>query len=277
MKTEKVVNHIVTWLKEYSEEAGTKGFCVGVSGGVDSAVVSTLCAMTKLPVTCLVMPIHQNEDETDRARNHIDWLSEQFNINAELNDLTHVFEEFSLAVALEESPKRDLALANTRSRLRMVNLYYHATVNNFLVAGTGNRIEDFGVGFFTKYGDGGVDISPIADLLKSEVYKIAEFLGINEEIIDATPTDGLWDDERTDETQLGMTYEEAEWAHAYHDVFNHDTLDYFADTYQIQRRVLAQTLTDRQKQVLKTYRKFNTANKHKMNPIPVCDIPEEYL
>ena len=219
MQTEKVVAHIVKWLHDYATNAKIKGFVVGVSGGIDSAVTSTLCAMTGLEVLCLEMPIHQADNQVSRAYRHIDWLQANHqNVMVESVELTPVFDSLVGAFPdVSNEEERFMALANTRARLRMTSLYYFAALKGYLVAGTGNKVEDFGVGFFTKYGDGGVDLSPIADLLKSEVYQIAEFLGVNKEIIIAPPTDGLWGDDRTDEDQIGASYPELEWAMAMHD------------------------------------------------------------
>ncbi len=211
---EKVIEHIVSWLKEYAEQTKMKGFVVGVSGGVDSAVTSTLCAKTGFPVICLEMNIHQQENQVSRAKNHIDWLEGRFsNVTHHSLSLTAVFESFkSMLPPTDKSEVAFLSLANTRARLRMSTLYYFAALEGYLVAGTGNKVEDFGVGFYTKYGDGGVDLSPIADLMKSEVFALAKALNINHEIQVAAPTDGLWGDDRTDEDQLGASYDELEWA-----------------------------------------------------------------
>lgn len=259
MQTEKVIIHIVQWLKDYATNAKMKGFVVGVSGGIDSAVTSTLCAKTGLDVLCLEMPIHQSSKQVSRANNHIDWLQEHYpNVQRQPVNLTSVFDsliEVLPDVADEES--RFMSLANTRARLRMTTLYYFAALRGYLVAGTGNKVEDFGVGFYTKYGDGGVDLSPIADLLKTEVYEIANYLGVNEEIIQAAPTDGLWGDNRTDEDQIGASYPELEWA--------------------MKMDEEGKAVTDfsgREKEVFTIFKKLNSANQHKMKPIPVCEIPE---
>ncbi|MCW5516070.1 NAD(+) synthase [Muriicola sp. Z0-33] len=259
MQTEKVVDHIVQWLHQYATNAGINGFVIGVSGGIDSAVTSTLCARTGLDLLCLEMPIHQAESQVNRAYRHIDWLMEKHsNVQTQTIQLTPVFDSLvnSFPKVINEE-ERFMALANTRARLRMTSLYYFAALKKYLVAGTGNKVEDFGVGFFTKYGDGGVDLSPIADLLKSEVYEIAEFLGINEEIIIAPPTDGLWGDDRTDEDQIGASYPELEWAMAMHD-----------------QGKTAEDFSGRKQEVLLIYDSFHSSNKHKMIPIPVCEIPE---
>ncbi len=260
MQTEKVINHIVTWLKDYATNAKMKGFVIGISGGIDSAITSTLCAKTGLELLCLEMPIHQELNQINRASRHIDWLQKNYkNVKRQQVNLTPVFDSL-----IDELPKvnneedRFMSLANTRARLRMSSLYYFAALESYLVAGTGNKVEDFGVGFYTKYGDGGVDLSPIADLLKTEVWEIAKVLGVNEEIINAAPTDGLWGDDRTDEDQIGASYPELEWAMAMDDKGKTET-----------------DFSGREKEVFIIYKKLNTSNKHKMVPIPICKIPSE--
>ena len=261
MKAEKVVDYIVNWLSNYAKNAGVKGFVVGISGGIDSAVTSTLCAKTNFPVLCLEMPIHQGKNQVNRAKEHIKNLKKMFsNVTSNEIDLTNTFETFKKSVpVVEENDVVLLTRANTRARLRMTTLYYFAGLNNYLVAGTGNKVEDFGVGFFTKYGDGGVDISPIADLLKSEVYKIAKVLNVSESIIKAKPTDGLFGDSRTDEDQIGASYDELEWA-----------------MLEVEKGKSSTTFTGRQKEVFEIYNQRNKANLHKINPIPVCKIPYKY-
>ena len=214
MQTEKVIDHIVQWLKDYANNANSKGFVVGVSGGIDSAVTSSLCAKTGLSTLCVEMPIHQAESQVNRAQEHIAQLKERFpNVSDVRVDLTPVFEEFkSVTPKIDLQTKLDLSLANSRARLRMTTLYYLAGIYSYLVAGTGNKVEDFGVGFYTKYGDGGVDLSPIADLLKSEVYAVGKALEVPKSIQIAAPTDGLFGDSRSDEDQLGASYDELEWA-----------------------------------------------------------------
>ncbi|MGC6479026.1 MAG: NAD(+) synthase [Flavobacteriaceae bacterium] len=258
---EKVIHHIVEWMKDYALTNHQKGFVVGVSGGIDSAVTSTLCARTGLPTIALEMPIHQQSDQVSRAQEHLQWLKNNYpQVETHRVSLTEVFESLRQSLpATNETTKAALSLANTRARLRMSTLYYFAALNNFLVAGTGNKIEDFGVGFYTKYGDGGVDLSPIADLMKSEVYQLASEMNIITSIQEAAPTDGLWADNRTDEEQMGATYDELEWAMRY------DSQG--ANT----------TLSQRQEEVLKRYRALNRQNQHKMLPIPVCEIPENLL
>lgn len=262
MQTEKVVDHIVSWLKDYAVNANVKGFTIGISGGIDSAVTSTLCARTGLDLLCLEMPIHQAESQVTRASRHIEWLTENFDaVHRQPVDLTPVFDSLidALPPVANESD-RFMSLANTRARLRMSTLYYFAALKGYLVAGTGNKVEDFGVGFYTKYGDGGVDLSPIADLLKTQVYNIAKYLGVNDEIIRAAPTDGLWGDDRTDEDQIGASYPELEWAMQMND--NGKSVTDF---------------TGRQKEVFEIFKRFNSANQHKMLPIPICKIPSTFL
>lgn len=258
MQSEKVIDHIVNWLKDYAASSKMNGFVVGVSGGIDSAAVSALCAKTGMRTLCVEMPIHQHPSQVTRAQNHILNLKKKYaNVTDIRVDLTQVFEQFKGAVPhVEESPSLDLTLANTRARLRMSTLYYFAGLHGYLVAGTGNKVEDFGVGFFTKYGDGGVDLSPIADLMKSEVYEIATHLDVAEEIINAAPTDGLFGDSRSDEDQIGATYNELEWAMKMEEA-----------------NKTAEDFSGRQKEVFKIYKSRNNANKHKMVPIPVCEIP----
>lgn len=262
MQTEKVVEYIVNWLKDYATNSGMKGFVIGISGGIDSAVTSTLCAKTGLSLLCLEMPIHQAQSQVSRALNHIEWLKSNFDdVSLTQVNLTPVFDSLVDALpAVEDEANRFMSLANTRARLRMTSLYYFAALEKYLVAGTGNKVEDFGVGFYTKYGDGGVDLSPIADLLKTEVYTIAKYLGINEEIIDAAPTDGLWGDDRTDEDQIGASYPELEWAMKM-DSDGKSENDFYG----------------REKEVFKIYKRFNNANKHKMLPIPICEIPNNLI
>ncbi|HSP12236.1 MAG TPA: NAD(+) synthase [Salegentibacter sp.] len=258
MQTDKVVDHIVNWLKEYATKANMNGFVLGISGGIDSAVTSALCAKTGMRTLCLEMPIHQQKNQVTRAQKHIQFLKDHFaNVsNLEVN-LTPVFDNFKEAVPnAENSDNLALSLANTRARLRMTTLYYFAGLHNYLVAGTGNKVEDFGVGFFTKYGDGGVDISPIADLMKSEVYQIAEYLNLSPEIINAEPTDGLFHDSPSDEEQIGASYDELEWA-----------------MLEVEKGKTANDFSGRHNEVFQIYQNRHRANLHKINPIPVCEIP----
>ena len=263
MKTDKVINYITNWLKSYAENAKMNGFVVGISGGIDSAVVSTLAAKTGLKTLVIEMPIRQKEDQVSRAKEHMIFLKKNYeNVECLRVDLTPTFNTFENSVNPQNNyfQDRDLAFANARSRLRMLTLYYYGQIHRLLVTGTGNKIEDFGVGFFTKYGDGGVDVSPIADLMKSEVYKLAEYLDILPEIRQAAPTDGLFGDNRTDEDQLGASYDELEWAMKFSE--NKSEED---------------GLSLREKQVLSIFRRLNRINQHKMNPIPICKIPKEYI
>ncbi|WP_166920418.1 NAD(+) synthase [Flavobacterium poyangense] len=259
IQTEKVNTYIVEWLKDYANKAKVNGFVIGISGGVDSAVTSTLCAQTGLKVLCVEMPIHQAESQVSRGREHIEQLKKRFpNVSSTQTDLTAAFESFKNAVPkTEDEAKVNLSLANTRARLRMTSLYYLAGIHGLLVAGTGNKVEDFGVGFYTKYGDGGVDLSPIADLMKSDVYALGAFLAIPESILTAAPTDGLFGDNRTDEDQLGASYDELEWAMLASESGN-----------------TAADFTGREKTVFEIYKRLNTSNKHKMDPIPVCLVPK---
>lgn len=259
MQTEKVIEHIVGWLKNYAENARMKGFVVGISGGIDSAITSTLCARTGLELLVLEMPIHQGKNQVTRADMHIDWLMKNFpNVSRQRTNLTPVFDSLVEAFPkVENEEERFMSLANTRARLRMTTLYYFAALKGYLVAGTGNKVEDFGVGFYTKYGDGGVDLSPIADLLKTEVWELGRELGVNNDIIDAAPTDGLWGDNRTDEDQIGASYPELEWAMKMND-----------------EGKSVNDFSGRQQEVFKIYKKLNSANQHKMIPIPICVIPE---
>ncbi|WP_424493351.1 NAD(+) synthase [Salinimicrobium sp. GXAS 041] len=258
MQSEKVIDHIVNWLKTYATNSKMNGFVLGISGGIDSAVVSALCAKTGMRTLCVEMPIHQQQAQVTRAENHILGLKKKFaNVTDIRVDLTQPFEQLKGSLPhVEASPSLDLSLANTRARLRMTTLYYFAGLHGYLVAGTGNKVEDFGVGFFTKYGDGGVDLSPIADLMKSEVYELAKHLDVAEEIINAAPTDGLFGDSRSDEDQIGATYNELEWA-----------------MRMEEDGKTAEDFSGRQKQAFEIYKSRNNANKHKMVPIPVCEIP----
>jgi len=204
-------DRIVTWLSDYLNNNGLKSFVVGVSGGIDSSVVSTLCAETGLPTYAIGMPIHQNEEQENLSDTHLEYLQNTYsNVIVHKFDLTKVFDTFQFT--MKEFGHNKLSLANSRSRLRMVNLYQVAGSVGGIVVGTGNKVEDYGVGFYTKYGDGGVDIAPIADLYKTEVWELGKFLGVDSRIIEAKPTDGLWDDGRTDEDQLGASYADLEEA-----------------------------------------------------------------
>jgi len=239
---EELKERIVKWIKDYADENKIQSLVVGVSGGIDSAVVSTLCAETGLPVFPLGMPIHQDSDQESLSDIHLAWLEKKYkNVKTLKFNLTKVFEKFK--EALQEYSHDDLALANSRSRIRMITLYQIAGKYNGIVVGTGNKVEDYGVGFYTKYGDGGVDIAPIADIYKTEVWELGRHLGVNEKIIEASPTDGLWDDKRTDEDQLGASYAQLEEAMEYG--------------------------TGPAVKILET---FNGKNKHKMESIPTFKL-----
>ena len=253
MELEKIKNFIVEWIDDYTKKHCIKNLIVGISGGIDSALTSTLCAMTGINTIVVSLPISQSKNELENAIKHMNWLNQNYpNIHATTIELTELLEKYRKTIP--KNYHSDLGFANTKARIRMMTLYQIASTHNGIVVGTGNKIEDFGIGFFTKYGDGGVDISPIADLTKSEVRKLSELCGIIPEIITAKPTDGLWEDNRTDEDQIGATYEELEWAMDFQS--NRDT-------------------TEREKKVLNIYKTLNDKNKHKMEPIPICKIPKE--
>ena len=259
----KLTSRITKWIKDYAKKAKVDTLVIGISGGIDSSVVSALCAKTGLKTIVVQMPIHQDKKLNNRSSLHAIWLMERYPNVTHINlDLTSVFTAFDKKVSPVCSQENgdytstaELAFANSRSRLRMMTLYQIAQCHSGIVVGTGNRVEDFGVGFFTKYGDGGVDISPIGDCLKTEVWDMARELGIEQEIIDAAPTDGLWADGRTDESQLGMTYPELEHAMAL-DQADNCVWDPLA-------------LTKTEKAQLKKYREIRARNMHKMIPIPV--------
>ena len=251
-----LAEEITNWISDYALENDIRALVVGVSGGVDSAVTSTLSARTGIRTIVLNMPIHQKKYQDDLSKKHISWLKDNFNnVEERVVNLSKTYDSFVETVSVDEVS--DIALANSRARLRMTALYATAGSNGGIVVGTGNKVEDFGVGFYTKYGDGGVDISPIADLLKTEVYQIARELDIIEEIIQAAPTDGLWGDGRSDEDQLGASYEELEWA--MEETKNPSNKD----------------LSEREKEVFGIYQRLNKSNSHKMNPIPVFKLHSE--
>ena len=244
MKPLEKAQFISTWIKNYTEMMPSKAqsLVIGISGGIDSSVSSTLSAMTGLKTIVLSMPIKQKSSQHNLSLKHQEWLVKNFkNVEAHTLDLDKLFETFENSLSKFDS---DLGMANSRARLRMTTLYQVAAASKGIVVGTGNKVEDFGVGFYTKYGDGGVDISPIADCNKTEVWEMGKELKILKEIIEAVPTDGLWDDERTDEGQLGIKYEELEEAMKNINSINRDK-----------------------------YEKIRKMNLHKMEPIPVCKIP----
>ena len=244
MKSLEKAKFISNWIKDYTEMMPSKAqsLVIGISGGIDSSVSSTLCAMTGLKTIVLSMPIKQKSSQHDLSLKHQEWLVKNFNnVEAQTISLNKLFETFEDTLSKFDS---ELGLANSRARLRMATLYQVAAANQGIVVGTGNKVEDFGVGFYTKYGDGGVDISPIADCNKTEVWEMGKELNILKEIIEAAPTDGLWDDGRTDEGQLGLKYEELEEAMKNINSINREK-----------------------------YEKIRKTNLHKMQPIPVCKIP----
>ena len=244
MNSLKKIDYISDWIKDYATSLSFQPvtLVIGVSGGIDSAVTSALCAKSGFKTIAISMPIKQNLNQHDLSLKHLDWLKNNFdNVETKIIELDKVFETFENTM---QDFNNSLAFANSRSRLRMVTLYQIAQANRGIVVGTGNKVEDFGVGFYTKYGDGGVDISPIADCNKTEVWEIGKELGILEEIIKAAPTDGLWDDGRTDEGQLGLKYHELEEA---------------MDNPNSPNRAKYETIRKQ--------------NLHKMEPIPVCKIP----
>ena len=246
MNSDKKIEHISNWIKEYISALNFKSpsLIIGVSGGIDSAVTSTLCCKTGFRTIAVSMPIKQNASQHDLSLKHLDWLNDNFNnVDTMIIGLDDVFKSFEKTMT---DFNNKLAFANSRSRLRMVTLYQIAQANNGIVVGTGNKVEDFGVGFYTKYGDGGVDISPIADCNKTDVWNIGKSLGVINEIIEAAPTDGLWDDSRNDEDQIGLTYEQIEEA-----MENQNSL-YFEKYSQIRK-----------------------PNLHKMNPIPICKLEDK--
>ena len=264
MKPKQRINHIVKWIRAYVKSAKIDVLVVGISGGIDSSVVSALCAKTGLKTIVVQMPIRQNKKLDNRSSMQAAWLLERYreNVTHMSMDLTTVFNTFEKNLAPycrenEDEARVDLAFANSRARLRMMTLYQIAQSHGGIVVGTGNRVEDFGVGFFTKYGDGGVDVSPIGDCMKTSVWDMGREFGLPQEIIDAAPTDGLWHDDRTDEDQLGMTYPELELA-------------------MIQAETNSGVDNAQQKKNLKRYREIRARNLHKMTPIPVCKIPVDH-
>ena len=244
MKPLEKAHFISNWIKNYTDTMPCKAqsLIIGISGGIDSSVSSTLSAMTGLKTIVLSMPIKQKSSQHDLSLKHQEWLVKKFNnVEAQTINLDKLFETFENTLSSFDS---ELGLANSRARLRMTTLYQVAAANKGIVVGTGNKVEDFGVGFYTKYGDGGVDISPIADCNKTEVWEMGKELDILKEIIEAAPTDGLWDDGRTDEGQLGLKYKELEEAMKNINSINREK-----------------------------YEKIRKTNLHKMQPIPVCKIP----
>ena len=246
MQTTERINYIKSWILDYCKSMPKEpdSLVVGVSGGIDSSVTSTICALTGKKTIVLSMPIKQMKEQQELSLKHQEWLKSKFkNVESHLVNLDNVFKSFKNSLGKFDN---EHGLANSRARLRMTTLYQVAASNNGIVVGTGNKVEDFGVGFYTKYGDGGVDISPIADCTKSQVWEMGKSLGVLEDIIKAQPTDGLWDDGRTDVSQLGMSYKEVEDAMKNSSSKGH-----------------------------KKYLEIRKRNLHKMNPIPVCKIKDE--
>ena len=246
MNSKDKITYISNWIKDYamSINKNPTTLVIGVSGGVDSALTSTLCAQTGLKTIAVSMPIKQNSSQHDLSLRHLEFLEQNYpNVETKIIELDNVFKTFQNTMQNFDS---ELAFANSRSRLRMVTLYQIAQSNNGIVVGTGNKVEDFGVGFYTKYGDGGVDISPIADCTKTEVWELAEEIGVIKDIISAAPTDGLWDDSRNDESQLGLSYKQLEEA-----------------------------MENKSSENYSKYEEIRKPNLHKMKPIPVCEIPKE--
>ena len=245
---------IQNWIIDYVNKNNIKTLVIGVSGGIDSAVVSTLCSRTNIPTIAVGMPLNSKPENTRLSNLQLDFLS-KLNVHTIEVELSDAFKSFESTIP--HHFKSELASANSKSRLRMMTLYHIATNRNGLVVGTGNKVEDFGVGFYTKYGDGGVDISPIADLYKTEVRELGRYLGVPQDIINATPTDGLWDDDRNDEEQIGATYEELEWVMEY--------------------GINKQVYTKKEFNILEIYQNFNNKNNHKMIQIPIFDLKENEI
>ena len=243
MNTKEKIDYISNWIKDYSVNNNFSSLVIGISGGIDSAVTSTLSAKTGLKTFVANMPILDHKDTNQRGINHINWLKNNFDNIIDLKiDLSLVFESFKSVLSNNNS---EHGYANSQARLRMMTLYQIAASNNGIVVGTGNKVEDFGIGFYTKYGDGGVDISPIADCLKTEVWEMGKELKISKDIIDAPPTDGLWNDGRSDEDQVGLSY------------------------FEIEEAMLNESSINREK-----YLEIRKNNIHKMKPIPICIIPK---
>ena len=246
MQTSERIDYIKNWIIDYckSMPKDPDSLIIGISGGVDSSVTSTICALTGKKTIVLSMPIKQIKEQHNLSLKHLEWLKNKFkNVESYLVDLDNVFKSFKISLA---EFNNEHGFANSRARLRMVTLYQAATSKNGIVVGTGNKVEDFGVGFYTKYGDGGVDISPIADCTKSQIWEMGKNLGILEEIVKAQPTDGLWDDGRTDVGQLGMSYQELEKA-----------------------------MSDPNSKGYKKYLEIRKRNLHKIKPIPVCKMKND--
>ncbi len=246
MKISDRINYIKNWIVDYckSMPKEPETLVIGISGGIDSSVTSTICALTKKKTIVLSMPIKQIKEQQDLSLKHQEWLKNKFkNVESHLIILDNLFKSFKVSLSEFDN---EHGLANSRARLRMTTLYQVAASNNGIVVGTGNKVEDFGVGFYTKYGDGGVDISPIADCTKTQVWEMGKNLGILKEIVEAQPTDGLWEDGRTDVNQLGMSY-----------------------------RDLEEAMKDSSSKNHKKYLEIRKRNLHKMNSIPICKMKDD--
>jgi NAD+ synthase len=274
MTPKQQIKHITKWIQSYATKYKMSTLVVGISGGIDSSVVSALCAETGLKTIVVQMPIRQNKKLDNRSSMQATWLLERYkeNVTHMSMDLTPVFsafekklEPFCESQSFPYEEQKHLAWANSRARLRMMTLYQIAQSHGGIVVGTGNRVEDFGVGFFTKYGDGGVDISPIGDCMKTAVWNMGREFGLPQEIIDAVPTDGLWTDNRTDEDQLGMSYPELERMMA---------LDFLKRAKAVDSDMPGSSkLSTEDRRKLKRYQELRAQNMHKMTPIPVCQMP----
>ncbi len=251
----KLSEDIVNWIHKYATDNNIQSLVVGVSGGIDSAVVATLCARTGLPTWLTLIAINSNKKHMKIAHDHCETMDDIGHVHIMAFELSAVYTKLSRIAIIDKFIDSHTA-ANMKARLRMTTLYTIASQCNGIVVGTGNKVEDFGIGFFTKYGDGGVDISPIADLYKTEVRELGRYLGVSEEIINAQPTDGLWEDCRDDETQIGCTYEELEWA-----------MEMFKSSWEY-----GQSFSERQTKILGIYNRLHNNNQHKMQPIPIYKL-----
>lgn len=271
MNCKKIHERIDEWLKAQAIGARAKGFVVGVSGGVDSGLVSTLCAMTGLETHLIQMPIHRTPGPiSERAEKHCNWLKDKFGVKTYVHDMSEVMDAM-----LKTFPETmtELAAANLRSRLRMCSLYTMSNTKNCMVVGTGNLIEDFGIGFCTKFGDSGVDLSPIGELFKSQVRELANYLGVSTDIVLAVPTDELWRDGRSDESQIGSSYEELEWAYEECEPIQNPE-DGFIFPEDVPSLPGYELFTERQKQTLDIYIRRHNTNLHKNKMPPVCHVQD---
>lgn len=262
MKNLKVINHLVSWLNKYLKISKMNGFIIGISGGIDSAVTSTILAKTNYPVLAIEISINKkNISQLNRSKQQIKFLKKNFsNVKSNIINISSVFNFLCKKLIYKDDIINELSIINIKPRLRMIVLYYYAANNNYLVVGTGNKVEDFGIGFFTKYGDGGVDINPIGDLKKSEIRSLAKYLEIPKIIQNAEPTDGLWNDNRTDFDQIGLSYDELEWAM---DVINNKN---YKNIKNYNKKI-----------ILNKYLNIRNKNIHKMKTIPICKIPKKLL